>query len=1151
MHNQNILTLPFPKQKNGRLHWAGLHGAAKSLAILEAAKQSNKMTLVITPDNQIVNQLEAELHFFNDQHSLPILTYPDWETLPYDTFSPHQDIISERIKTLNQLGTLKHGILLISITTLMHRTIPPEFIRQYAFVLQEKQLIDLNTFQQELVKNGYHHVEQVFEHGEFALRGSIIDLFPMSSNCPFRIDLFDNEIDTIRTFDPQTQRSIEKVNALNLYPAHEFPFTEEAIELFRNQWRENFSGNPIYCPLYQDISDSNDSPGIEYYFPLFFEKTATLFDHLPEEITIIYFENIQEKAKLFNEEISERYEQLRHDLHRPILSPEKLFISDQNLAEKINQFTRLCIHSNENSNEKTGTVLFNTQSIPNVTIDHKSKQPLKLLHDFLINNNDYKILFCVETLGRRETITDLLSSIKITPTKIESWQSFLTSDHKISIAIAPLEFGFLLPELKIALITENQLFGQRILQRRRRQKIQQDTENVIRNLTELHIGDPVVHIDHGIGRFLGLQTIKVDNQLDEYLTLEYANNTKLYVPVASLNLVSRYCGGEVEQVPLNTLGSGQWEKAKRKAAEQIRDVAAELLEIYAKRAARKGYLFPMPKQQYLAFSEAFPFEETPDQETAIQQVMDDMVSSKPMDRLICGDVGFGKTEVAMRAAFIAVHDNKQVAVLVPTTLLAQQHYENFKDRFADWPISIEMLSRFRSKKEQDKISEKLKEGKIDIVIGTHKLIQDDILFKNLGLLIIDEEHRFGVRQKEKLKAMRAHVDILTLTATPIPRTLNMAFSGIRDLSIIATPPEKRLSIKTFIQEKNDQRIREAILREIMRGGQVYYLHNDVKTIENCSEHLQTLIPEARIGVAHGQMRERDLERVMADFYHRKFNVLICSTIIETGIDIPSANTIIIERADKFGLAQLHQLRGRVGRSHRQAYAYLLIPSKENISRDAKKRLEAIESLEDLGAGFTLATHDMEIRGAGELLGEEQSGNMQEIGFTLYMEMLERAVTALKKGEKIDLEKPFESDIEIDLHIPALIPDIYLPDTHQRLILYKRISSAESNDALEELRVEMIDRFGLLPDPTKNLFQIAELKLIASRLGIKKIDVDDKFARFEFREKTNIDPMIIIQLIQTQPDKFQLQGPTKLRVKSESNSNQTKIDFVRDILKNFL
>ena len=1135
----------FPKSSTGKLNWGQLSGCGKALAIVNAAKNYKSMLLIIAPDRNTANQLTSELEFITNKTDIEILNFPDWETLPYDHFSPHQDIISQRLQTLSRLPSLDRGILVVSIATLMHHVAPRSYLSQHSLSLHVDQTIHLDQFRSELETYGYHHVAQVLEHGEYCIRGSIIDLYPMGSESPLRIDLFDEVIDSIRTFNPETQRSIEKIDKINLLPAKEFPITDDALNLFSENFRDQFDVNPLNCPMYKDVNSGFFSPGIEYYFPLFFEETATLFDYLPKDSLIIQYGNIGEPSEKFWHEIKYRYEQLKHDISKPILSPDQLFFSNNEIREKLNTFTRVCIQKEPLPN-KTGNINFETRELPNLSINHKLKNPLHELQTFIDSRPNTLILFSVETLGRREALTELLTTINIKPKNITTLNE-CSEKGLIYIVVSPLENGFQTDT--VAIITENHLSGQHIKQLRRRKKSGENyAETIIRNLVELDVGDPVVHIEHGVGRYLGLQTRAVGDQIDEYLLLEYANQSKLFVPVASLHLISRYSGKDADHAPLHRLGTDQWDKAKRKAAARIRDVAAELLDIYSRRAARKGFAFKKPDDQYLIFADEFPFEETPDQETAIEQVLTDMESPKPMDRLVCGDVGFGKTEVAIRAAFLAVQNNKQTAILVPTTLLAQQHFETFQDRFADWPVTVAVLSRFQSAKQQKESIEKLSNGKIDIIIGTHKLLQADIKFHELGLLIIDEEHRFGVRQKEKLKSLRSEVDILTLTATPIPRTLNMSIAGVRDLSIIATPPEKRLSIKTFVRERENAIIKEAVARELMRGGQVFFLHNRVESIERVAYELRELLPEARIGIAHGQMPERELEQAMSKFYHREFNVLLCTTIIENGIDIPSANTILIDRADKFGLAQLHQLRGRVGRSHHQAYAYLFVPSEKTMTRDAKKRLDAIGTLEDLGIGFTLATHDLEIRGAGELLGEEQSGHMHEIGFSLFMEMLERAVKALKSGKKPELEKPLHHGIEINLGISALIPEDYLPDIHGRLILYKRIASAKNSDELSELRVEMIDRFGLLPKPTINLFEIAELKLQAEVIGIQKIEANENFGIIEFEEKPNIDPSKIIKLIQEQPKKFQLKGNTRLRFVIDDKYTDQRITQTKNVLQ---
>ncbi|WCR43518.1 transcription-repair coupling factor [Stutzerimonas stutzeri] len=1138
----SVLRLPPLPAASGKQHWGNLPGAALSLAIAEAASNAKRFTLLLTADSQSAERLQEELAFFAPE--LPVLHFPDWETLPYDLFSPHQDIVSQRIATLYQLPELSHGVLVVPITTALHRLAPKRFLLGSSLVLDVGQKLDVEQMRLRLEAAGYRCVDTVYEHGEFAVRGALIDLFPMGSALPYRIDLFDDEIETLRTFDPENQRSIDKVESIRLLPAREFPLKKEAVTGFRARFRERFDVDFRRCPIYQDLSTGITPAGIEYYLPLFYEETATLFDYLPEDSQVFSLPGIEQAAEQFWNDVRNRYEERRVDPERPLLPPAELFMPVEDCFARLKLWPRV-VASQQDVEQGIGRERFPAQALPELAIESKASEPLGKLRQFL-DGFPGRVLFTAESAGRREVLLELLARLKLRPQEVEGWDGFLASEERLAIAIAPLDEGLLLDE--VALVAESPLFGQRVMQRRRREKSRDGGDNVIKNLTELREGAPVVHIDHGVGRYQGLVTLEIEGQAQEFLLLQYADEAKLYVPVASLHLIARYTGSDDALAPLHKLGSETWQKAKRKAAEQVRDVAAELLDIYARRAARQGYAFKDPQVDYETFAAGFPFEETPDQQAAIDAVREDLLSAKPMDRLVCGDVGFGKTEVAMRAAFIAVHGGKQVGVLVPTTLLAQQHYNSFRDRFADWPVRVEVMSRFKSAKEVQNAITELAEGKIDILIGTHKLLQDDVKFSNLGLVIIDEEHRFGVRQKERLKALRSEVDILTLTATPIPRTLNMSIAGMRDLSIIATPPARRLSVRTFVMEANNPTIKEALLRELLRGGQVYYLHNDVKTIEKCAADLQALVPEARIAIGHGQMRERDLEQVMSDFYHKRFNVLVASTIIETGIDVPSANTIIIERADKFGLAQLHQLRGRVGRSHHQAYAYLLTPPRKAMTDDAQKRLEAIANAQDLGAGFVLATHDLEIRGAGELLGEGQSGQIQAVGFTLYMEMLERAVKAIRKGEQPNLEQPLGGGPEINLRLPALIPEDYLPDVHARLILYKRIANAADEDGLKELQVEMIDRFGLLPEPTKNLVRLTLLKLQAEKLGITKIDAGPQGGRIEFSADTSVDPMVLIKLIQSQPNRYKFEGATLFKFQVPMERPEERFNTLEALLE---
>ncbi len=1135
-----------PTGAGRRTTWARLYGSSLGMIISQAAQQHDGPLLVIAADTLAATRLEYELAFYlANCAQTPVLHLPDWETLPYDIFSPHQDITSQRLETLSKLPQLQRGIVIIPAATAMHRLPPLTHIDAYSLMLDVGQKLNIDALRLRLERNGYRCVSQVMEHGEFAVRGALVDLYPMGSKQPYRIDLFDDEIESIRVFDPETQLSQQNIHQVRLLPAREFPLDKEAITLFRQAYRAEFEGDPSKSVIYTDVSNGIAPPGIEYYLPLFYPQTATLFDYLPANTVIIADDGVEEAAKTFWREIESRYEQRRVDPQRPILAPTRGFLRHDELAQFFNTFPLVnCRHFEVDNGQ--GIHNFNSRIVPALTVNARAPEPLAALKKF-IADFEGRILFAAETSGRREALLELLKRDGLTPKACGDWLSFLQDEScRLGITIAPLEKGLLIDN--IAVISEPQLFGEQAMQRRRRRVTKRDDNAIVRSLTELMPGSPVVHEDHGVGRYLGLQNLDVNGVTTEFLTLEYHGGDKLYVPVSSLHLISRYTGTTPDNAPLHKLGSEVWGKAKRKAAEKAHDVAAELLDIYARRAARKGFAYPEPDEQYLAFAAAFPFEETPDQEEAIHKVVGDMVSDQPMDRLVCGDVGFGKTEVAMRAAFLAVQGGRQVAVLVPTTLLAQQHYQNFRDRFADWPVRIEVLSRFRSKKEQDDVLKALADGQVDIVIGTHKLLQSSVKFSELGLVILDEEHRFGVRQKERLKSLRSEVDVLTLTATPIPRTLNMALSDLRDLSIIATPPSKRLAIKTFVRQWDNALIAEACLREIKRGGQVYFLHNEVDTIEKKARELEELIPEARIVTAHGQMPERQLEKVMLDFYHQRFNILVCTTIIETGIDVPSANTIIMNRADKLGLAQLYQLRGRVGRSYHQAYAYLIVPNKRSMTADAVKRMEAIESLEGLGAGFTLASHDLEIRGAGELLGDEQSGQIQEVGFGMYSELLERAVKALKSGQVPNLDQPLQSQAEIDLKIPALLPESYLPDVHSRLVMYKRIANAADSDELRELQVEMIDRFGLLPDAAKNLFAVTELKLKAAPLAIKKIEASTTGGRLNFGPATRLNTEALIKLIQKDFKTYKLEGQERLKFTLPLPDADDRLAFIDQLLQ---
>ncbi|TNF07112.1 MAG: transcription-repair coupling factor [Gammaproteobacteria bacterium] len=1140
----SILSLPPLNAPGDKRLWQGVYGAGAALTIAEASQQHLGLTMVITDSARAAMELETELRFFLDD-SYPVFHFPDWETLPYDLFSPHQDIISERLRTLFRLPQATTGVVVVPVSTLMHRLPPREFVGQRAFDYCTGDHVNLDKLRGQLEAAGYHCVDTVVEHGEFAVRGALIDIFPMGANLPFRIDLFDDEIETLRTFHPETQRTLEQTDTICLLPAREVPLDKVSIKRFQDNWLSQFDVDERRCPVFRDVSEGIPSQGVEYFLPLFFDQCVSLFSYLPDNCQLFTAGGVEQAADKFWHDASQRYQEYNVDPCRPLLPPKDVFIPVEELFASLKAYPRTVLKGDEKTDQSNLSLAL--CPLPDISVDAKAENPLKKLSNFL-ESTSQRVLICAESAGRRESLLELLLQARVKPASISDWQTFVSGTEPLGITTFPLTRGFSLEKPPLAVISETELFGQQVMQRRRRSKQREDADQVIKNLTELRVGAPVVHMDHGVGRYLGLQTIDAAGETQEFLTLQYADEAKLYVPVSSLHMISRYSGSEEELAPLHRLGSEQWQKAKNKALKQIRDTATELLDIYATRAARKGFACLDPEADYRAFSADFPFEETPDQLETIEAVKKDMLAEQPMDRLVCGDVGFGKTEVAMRAAFIAVSSGKQVVMLVPTTLLAHQHLDNFRDRFANWPVTIEELSRFRTEKEQKQVLDRAAEGKVDILIGTHKLLHAKVNYQNLGLLIIDEEHRFGVRQKEKIKALRAEVDILTLTATPIPRTLNLSMSGIRDLSIIATPPARRLSVKSFIRQSDPRVIREAVLREILRGGQVYFLHNEVKTIAKTARELQELIPEARLEIAHGQMRERELEKVMSDFYHQRFNVLVCTTIIETGIDIPSANTILIDRADKLGLAQLHQLRGRVGRSHHQAYAYLLTPEPKTMTDDAVKRLEAISAADHLGSGFTLATHDLEIRGAGELLGEDQSGHIQSIGFTLYMELLDRAVDAIRKGKSIEFDIPLAEEIEINLNIPALIPEDYLPDVHMRLIMYKRIANAQSDEELKELQVEMIDRFGLLPEHLKNLFRVTALKLAARQLGICKVESGPTGGRVEFGSDTVVEPLTIVQMVQKEPNIFTLQGASTLKFAIPTSTIEQRLVQIQALLE---
>ncbi|MDB5810999.1 MAG: mfd [Betaproteobacteria bacterium] len=1118
------------------------HGSADALALAELAGKVRPL-LVITATAADAQRLLDEIPYFNP--ALKVHLLPDWETLPYDSFSPHHDLVSERLATLYQITQQAFDIAIVPVTTALYRFAPIEYLAARTFFFKQGESLAADELRKQLTIAGYTHVAQVLSPGEYSFRGGLIDLFPMGSALPYRLDLFDDQIESIRSFDVDTQRSIYKVNEVRLLPAREFPLDEDGQTMFRRNFRSRFEGDPSRSRLYKDVSNGIAPAGIEYYLPLFFEHTALLTDYLPPHTTLVLHHDVQPCIEQFWQDTQARYDLLGGDRSQPLLPPRELFLTTDAFFGAIKPFARIempAAGDTESVSEEEPQAGSNTSALPTVAVDRRADEPLNKLQAF-IAGYDGRTLVLAEALGRRETMLEYFREHGIRPAPCGTYGEFLASDAPVCLGVGPLAAGFLLDDRKLAIITENELYASQVRTRREREARKATSEGMLRDLSEVKIGDPVVHIQHGIGRYLGLQNLDLGEGATEFLTLEYTRGDKLYVPVSQLHLISRYSGAAPETAPLHDLGSGQWDKAKKKAAAQVRDTAAELLNLYAQRALREGHAFKLQQHDYEAFSDAFPFEETPDQKAAITATLNDLQQGKPMDRLICGDVGFGKTEVALRAAFVAVNEGKQVVVLVPTTLLAEQHFNTFSDRFADWPVKIAELSRFRSPKQVSETLTALADGRVDIVIGTHKLLGHDIKLKNLGLVIIDEEHRFGVRQKEKLKALRAEVDVLTLTATPIPRTLGMALEGLRDFSVIATAPQRRLAIKTFVSRHSKGLIREAMLRELKRGGQVYFLHNDVDTIGQIEDSLARLVPEARIRIAHGQMRERELEMAMRDFYQQRFNILLCTTIIETGIDVPTANTIIISRADKFGLAQLHQLRGRVGRSHHQAYAYLLLPDEGSITSQAKKRLEAIQQMEELGSGFFLAMHDLEIRGAGEVLGESQSGEMQEVGFNLYCAMLDTAVKSLKQGVEPDLSAPLGVTTEINLHAPALLPDNYCNDIHERLVIYKRLANCETLEALDAMHEELIDRFGLLPPHAKTLLETHRLRVLGKPLGIARIDASESGVQLQFIPNPPIDAGRVVKLIQRNKH-YKLNGQDRLRVNADLHEVDERVAKVR-------
>jgi transcription-repair coupling factor (superfamily II helicase) len=1137
-----VLTETAPTAAPQRIRLGELHGSSDALALARIAARSRPLAIVCASALD-AQRLREEIAWFAPE--LRVALFPDWETLPYDAFSPHHDLVSERLETLYRVTQGECDALIVPATTALYRLPPAEYLAAYTFFLQRGAKLDAARLRSQLTLAGYAHVTQVVAPGEYCVRGGLIDLYPMGSAVPYRIDLADDEIESIRTFDVDTQRTIYQAQEIRLLPAREFPMDDAGRNRFRQRFRDAFEGDVTKSPVYKDVSNGVPPPGVEYYLPLFFEKTGTLFDYLPAEATIALHHDVHAAIDQFWRDTGSRYQLLRGDRDRPLLPPAELFLPAEELFVAIRDFARVDLHTVPLARHDADA--FAAHALPGIAVERRAADPLHLLKSYLAAS-PARTLVLAESPGRRETMAEYFAEYGLHPAPCASFGQFVASGERLMLGVGPLANGFALPAEGIAIVTESELYAGTARARIAREREKRSSvEGMLRDLSELSIGDPVVHEQHGIGRYRGLVNLDLGEGETEFLQLEYAGADKLYVPVAQLHVIGRYSGGPPEAAPLHRLGGDQWEKAKRKAAEQVRDTAAELLALYAKRAAREGHAFGVKAHDLDAFAEGFGFEETPDQAATIAAVVEDMRSAKPMDRLVCGDVGFGKTEVALRAAFIAVADGRQVAVLTPTTLLAEQHFSTFSDRFADWPVKLAELSRFRTGKEQQATLEALAAGRIDIVIGTHKLLSRDVNFARLGLAIVDEEHRFGVRQKEALKRLRAEVDVLTLTATPIPRTLAMSLEGLRDLSVIATAPAKRLAIKTFVSTYSPGLIREACLRELKRGGQVYFLHNEVESIEAMREKLAQLLPEARIAVAHGQMRERELERVMREFLQQRTNLLVCSTIIETGIDIPTANTIVINRADKFGLAQLHQLRGRVGRSHHQAYAYLLTPPDEALTAGAKKRLEAIQMMEELGSGFYLAMHDLEIRGAGEVLGEAQSGEIQEVGFNLYTDMLNHAVRALRAGREPDLSQPLGVTTEINLHRPALLPAGYCSDVHERLAVYKRLANCETDDALTAMYEELVDRFGPLPEQAQALIESHRLRILSRPLGIARVDATAEAVVIHFEAHPAVDPARIIQLIQKNRG-WRLQGPSKLRIERASATLKERAQGVREVLR---
>ncbi|MBV6416188.1 MAG: Transcription-repair-coupling factor [Steroidobacteraceae bacterium] len=1147
----STLEPPLPDSAHPEVRWHQLYGSAPSLAIADAAARAGRLLLVICASTREVERRAAEIAFFSDG-AMPVLTFADWEVLPYDRFSPHPDITSERLATLAGLPGLRRGVLLVAADTLLGRLPPAAYIHGRSFQLARGERLALEPLRTRLVESGYAAVSQVTAPGEFAMRGSLLDVFPMGAPQPLRIDLFDDEIEAIRRFDPDTQRSLDALDSVRLLPARETPLDPDAIRAFRRRYRTRFEGDPTRSPIYRDVSEGRASPGIEFWLPLFHDSTALLADFLPPDTVRVGYTGLTDDLARAWAEIEARHEAQRHDIERPLLAPAELYAPPDEILARLHTLPGITVDTFKADPLQGAQVPdaaahdFPSAAPRPLRLDVHADEPLAPLDAFLAGY-DGRVLIAADSAGRREVLLEMLRGHPAPITTVEGWGAFAAGDARFALTVAPDIDGLTLTNPPLTVLAESQLFGARARQERRRRRSASDPQAILRELRDLTPGAPVVHEEYGVGRYVGLSVMEVAGQPGEFLVLEYQGGDRLYVPVHALHLVSRYTGAAPEGAPLHKLGTDQWAKARKKAAEKVRDVAAELLDLYARRAAKRGIGLARHDLEYRRFANAFPFEETPEQADAIAKVIEDLGGERPMDRIVCGDVGFGKTEVAMRAAFVAVQAGKQVVVLVPTTLLAEQHVANFRDRFADWPVRIESLSRFRNSKESRAVIEGLAAGTVDIVIATHRLLHADIRVKDLGLIVIDEEHRFGVRDKERLKALRSEVHVLTLTATPIPRTLNMALGGLRDLSLITTAPAERLAIKTFVTQWQDTGLREAILRELRRGGQVYFVHNEVRDIDKIAANIAQLVPEADVRVGHGQMRERELEQLMVDFYHRRFNVLVCTTIIESGIDVPTANTIIINRADRLGLAQLHQLRGRVGRSHHRAYAWLLIPPRKALSQDALKRLEAIESMEELGAGFVLATHDLEIRGAGELLGESQSGELSEVGLTLYLDMLEHAVRALRAGREPVLDQPLAAPTEVELRLPALLPESYVSDVHVRLGLYKRIAAAPDEAALDELTAELVDRFGPLPEPALALLRVTRLRLAARALGVRKLDLGAQGGYVLFERENSVDPRAVIRLVQDRSNEYRLDGPLKLRVSRDLDLEDERFEFAGRLL----